>query len=182
MVPCRIIASLVMCLWIQSWVHTWIQSLKNYQWQKVHEILAPVLVIISGKSLVFSRVRKKSLALVQALFRTGANPFSHRCKPFFAPVQPFFAPVQGLFPDSCPGGSEEFLNHFLATLPVLAERLPLPGRQDHKFRRPIWPGCSKSPQKVSNGSAGPRGSAGQSLSEGWRMSQEVSRSHFSGHS
>ena len=37
-----------------------IRSLKNYQYnstegQKLHENLAPVLVIISGKSLVFSR-------------------------------------------------------------------------------------------------------------------------------
>ena len=46
------------------------------------------------------------------------NPCSHRCK--------------GLFLDSCPGGSEEVLHHFLATLPLLADQLPLPGRQDHK--------------------------------------------------
>ena len=77
----------------------------------------------SGANILRS-LRGKSQEKVS---RTGASPFLHWCN-LFLPQQ-----CKGLFPDSCPGGSKNLCTTSWQLCPFWADRLPLPGRQDHNF-------------------------------------------------
>ena len=58
----------------------------------------------------------------------------HRCEQGVELVQKRVAPVRETSSDPSPSGSQEFWHHFLVSLALFADRLPLPGRQDHKSK------------------------------------------------